>query len=269
MSDAVVFLAPPLVMCFILVGIHCYLGLHVLARGVIFVDLALAQVAALGTTVAFMLGHEHDDSTSYLISLLTTFVAAYFFSLANRFHKKVSLEAIIGITYAFSAACVVLLIDKMSHGAEHLKYAMVGQIMWVSWSDVIRTAVIYAVVAAIHFIFRKKLLENSLGTNHNTFWDFVFYALFGVVITSSVHVSGVLLVFSFLIVPSIMATLFFDSLKARLLFGWTLGFTLCSLGMYLSYKLDSPPGALLVVLFTVIPIITIIFFGLKGARASA
>lgn len=264
MSDAITLLAAPLVMCFVLVGIHCYLGLHVLARGVIFVDLALAQVAALGTTLAFLWGHEHDSSSSYIISLLATFFAAYFFSLANRFSKKISLEAIIGITYAFSAACVVLLIDKMSHGSEHLKYALVGQIMWVSWQDVSRTAIIYLVVSLVHFIFRQKFIENSFTKKDNPtpFWDFLFYALFGIVITSSVHVSGVLLVFSFLIVPSIMATLFFETMKARLFFGWVLGFTLCILGMYLSYRLDSPPGALLVVVFTVVPILTIFLKGI-------
>lgn len=257
MNTALQFLSAPLAMCLILVGIHCYLGLHVLARGVIFVDLALAQVAALGTTIAFLFGFEHDSFNSYLASLVATFFAAYFFSLANQFHKKISLEAMIGITYAFAAAIIILLIDKMSHGSEHLKYVLVGQIMWVSWEDVAKTAITYFFVSLVHFIFRKQLIANSFEQKNDHFWDFIFYALFGVVITSSVHVSGVLLVFSFLIVPSIMGTVFFQTLKARLLFGWALGFVLCTSGMYLSYKLDSPPGALIVVIFTAVPILTI------------
>lgn len=258
MLDAIYFLSAPLAMCLILVGIHCYLGLHVLARGVIFVDLALAQVAALGTTIAFMFSHEHDSSVSYLISLACTFLAAYFFSIADQFKKKVPLEAIIGVVYAFSSAVVVLLIDKMSHGAEHLKYALVGQLLWVTWPEVLKTFLIYLAVSVIHFIFREQFFKNSFEGKTSGFWDFLFYALFGVVITSSVHVSGVLLVFSFLIVPSVMATIFYQDTLKRLIFGWVLGFMLSCLGMALSFYFDLPSGAFIVVVFTSTPIIYII-----------
>lgn len=264
MQQALVFLSAPLVMCFILVGIHCYLGLHVLARGVIFVDLALAQVAALGTTIAFLFGYDHDHFNSYLISLTSTFLASYFFSLANQSNKKVSLEAIIGIVYAFSSAVVILLIDRMSHGAEHLKYALVGQLLWVTWPEVLKTLAIYTVVSIVHIVFREKFFESSLGKSNKAFWDFLFYALFGVVITSSVHVSGVLLVFSFLIVPAILGSMFFRSITSRLIFGWALGFVLCTLGMLLSYKWDLPSGAFIVVIFTLTPILTILFLRLKA-----
>ncbi len=261
--DAFLFLAAPLSMCLILVGIHCYLGLHVLARGVIFVDLALAQVAALGTTVAFLFGFEHDSTNSYLISLTSTFAAAYFFSLANQFHKKVPPEAIIGIVYAFSSAVVILLIDKMSHGAEHLKYALVGQLLWVSWHDVLKIFLIYLVVALVHFIFRKQFLKSSFSGTGDRHWDFIFYALFGVVITSSVHVSGVLLVFSFLIVPAVVASLFFQTITGRLIFGWSLGFLLSVLGMFLSYHWDMPAGAFIVVVFTALPILLVAGYPLR------
>ncbi len=246
-------------MCLILVGIHCYLGLHILARGVIFVDLALAQVAALGTTLAYLLGHDHADTAAYFISLGTTLIAALFFALSNRYKHKVSQEAIIGIMYAFASAAVVLTVDKMSHGAEHIKYALVGQLLWVTWGEVGRVFLIYSGVSLIHFACRKQLMAVSFGKKASWFWDFVFYALFGVIITSSVHVAGVLLVFAFLIVPSLLGQTFFSSTKARLIFGWSVGFILCFIGMILSYALDMPAGALIVVLFTMMPLFLILF----------
>lgn len=255
--EVINFLAAPFVMCLILVGIHCYLGLHVLARGVIFVDLALAQVAALGTTAALLYGFDHHDRESYFISLGFTLVAASFFAFANRAREKISQEAIIGIVYAFSSAAVVLLVDRLAHGAEHLKYALVGQLLWVTWEDVARVVGIYAGVSLIHYIFRKQFISHSFERKKSWFWDFLFYALFGVVITSSVHLAGVLLVFAFLIVPSIVSSFFYQSLRGRLVFGWLLGFVLCSAGMYFSYIWDLPSGAAIVVGFTVVPILLV------------
>lgn len=256
--DAVQFLAAPFAMCLLLVGIHCYLGLHVLARGVVFVDLSLAQVASFGATLALLIDPEHHSQIGYFISLGATLLAAAVFAFARRFEKQISQEALIGITYAFASAAVVLVVDRLAHGAEHLKEALVGQILWVAWPEVIRTALIYFAVGVIHWVFRKKFIRASFEhTAADWFWDFVFYALFGVVITSSTSIAGVLLVFSFLIVPSVMSTLFYTTLKARLIFGWISGALVSLLGMWLSYRLDLPVGAVLVVLFTSIPILTV------------
>ena len=245
-------------MCFILVGIHCYLGLHVLARGVIFVDLALAQVAAFGSVLAFLFGFEHSDEKTYFISLAGTIIASLFLTIANRYRERFSQEALIGILYACASASIILLVDKMSHGAEHIKYALVGQLLWVTWIDVLKVTVIYTIVSVVHVIFRKQLLDNSFGRNFHWKWDFLFYALFGVVITSSVHVAGVLLVFSFLIVPAILSSLFCKGILQRLLFGWAVGFFLSILGMSLSYWLDLPAGALIVIVFTLLPILLVL-----------
>lgn len=257
--DAIHFLAAPFVMCLLLVGIHCYLGLHVLARGVVFVDLSLAQVASFGASLALLLNPEdHHSPMSYVISLTMTFIAAGIFSFARKFEKQISQEALIGITYAFASAAVVLVVDRLAHGAEHLKEALVGELLWVSWGDVLRTFIIYSVVAALHWKFRKRFLRASFEHEQNHgFWDFLFYALFGVVITSSTSIAGVLLVFSFLIVPSVMSTLFFKKISHRLAFGWISGAIVSFIGMWLSYVLDLPVGALLVVLFTLIPILTL------------
>ena len=260
MADALLFLAAPTVMCFILAGIHCYLGLHVLARGVIFVDLSLAQIAALGATVALLFGFDHDSAGAYFFALGSTFVAASLFALARKQERQFSQEAIIGIVYAFGSAAVVLLVDRLAHGAEHIKELLVGQILWVTWPGVARTAAIYAAVGAVHFLFRRPLIAASFGGEggHDTKWDFLFYALFGVVITSSVKIVGVLQVFAYLIVPSIVSTQFFRTIRGRLLFGWGLGIVLSVLGMGLSYTLDYPSGAFIVVLFASVPIVMLL-----------
>jgi len=259
--DVFIFFLPPFFMCLILVGIHCYMGLHVLKRGVIFVDLSLAQVAGLGTTVALLFNIEHHSTGSYFISLGHTFAVAILFAWARGVEKKISQEVLIGIVYALSSALVILVVNNLSHGAEHIKEILVGRILWVSWDDVIHTALIYFAVASVHYIFRKELIAVSFGRSikKRAFWDFLFFALFGVVITSSVGVAGILLVFSFLIVPALVSTFFRDTIKGQLVFGWIFGFFVCILGMVLSYKLDLPGGAVLVVCFTIIPIMLLPF----------
>lgn len=258
MNDIIMFMAAPTVMLLILALAHCYLGLHVLARGVIFVDLSLAQVASLGAICGLLLIPDGSPQIHYFVSLGSTFLAASLFALARRYEHRISQEAIIGIVYAFASAAVVLVLDRLTHGAEHLKEALVGQILLVTWEDVIKTFAIYAVVGFIHFIFRKQLWMASTSSHASWFWDFIFYALFGVIIASSTHIAGVLLVFSLLIVPSVMSTLVFNTLKSRLIFGWLLSSVLSVVGMILSYKLDVPVGAMVVVLFTSAPVLTLL-----------
>ena len=267
MNDILLFLSAPFCMCLILVGMHCYLGIHVLARGVIFIDLALAQVAAFGSIVAYALGFHHGTAIDYLVSLGFTLLAALFLSLANQHKEKFSQEAIIGVVYALTSAASVLLLDQLSHGSEHLKYSLIGQLLWVNWTEVYKVMGIYSLVACIHYWLRIPLLKNSYGSNRKWLWDFVFYALFGIIITSSVQVAGILLVFSFLIVPAMISCFFFSQLYQRLLFGWALGFILSIAGMLLSYHFDKPAGALIVVLFTLTPIVLILGLEIKKRMA--
>lgn len=266
--DAVRFLSAPFAMCLILAGIHCYLGLHVLARGVIFVDLSLAQVAAFGATLAVLWGFDHHSGMAYFISLASTFVAAAIFALARRHERRFSQEAIIGIVYALASAAVVLTVDKIAHGAEHIKDVLVGQVLWVTWEDVVKTSLIYGAVSIVHYVFRRQLLGVSFGNHRGPTgrWDFLFYALFGVVITSSVSVAGVLQVFAYLIVPAVVGTLFFKTVRARLLFGWALGFVLSFVGLLLSYYWDLPAGAFIVVCFATIPVALLIASPLISGR---
>lgn len=259
------FLLPPFIMCILLVGIHCYLGIHVLARGVIFVDLALAQTAAFGAALALVFGFDHHDLMTYFISLGSTLFVAAFLAYTNRFRFQISQEAIIGIIYALMSATVILLIDRLSHGSEHLKQTLVGHLLWVTWPDVIKVAVIYTIVGGVHYWFRKHFITASFQGGASAIWDFLFYALFGLVITSSVQYAGILLVFSFLIVPSLVSSLFTSNLKNRLFIGWGFGILFSFLGMIISYFADLPSGAVIVTTFTLVPLIGLLFWKKRGA----
>lgn len=258
--DVLQFLSLPFLMCIILAGIHCYLGFHVLTRGVIFVDLSLAQVAAFGTTLALLLGFEPTDTATYFISLACTFCAAGLFARARSLESKIPQEAIIGITYALGSAGIVLVLNGISHGSEQIKNLLVGQVLWVQWPDILKVAIVYSSVALIHMVWRRQFLAASEGTlgARQGFWDFAFYALFGVVITSSVNIAGVLQVFAYLIVPSVVANIWFKKLSHKLAFGWSMGFILSAAGMLWSYLADIPSGAAIVACFTVIPLVLIL-----------
>jgi zinc/manganese transport system permease protein len=260
MSDLISFLAWPFLAGLILTGIHAYLGVHVVERGVIFVDLSLAQIAALGTTMAFLAGYELHSTTTYFWSLGFTIVGAAIFAM-TRVHRETRIpqEAIIGIVYAVSAAAAILAMSKAPEGTEHLKDMLVGNILSVSPKTVMTTAGLYALVGVFHFIFRRKFLAISVGAHTNEaesipnlkFWDFLFYTSFGFVVTSSVGIAGVLLVFSYLIVPSVAAMLFTHSIGKRLAIGWTMGAVVTAAGILASYFLDLPTGATIVCTFGV------------------
>jgi zinc/manganese transport system permease protein len=253
------FLAAPFAASLILTGIHAYLGVHVVERGVIFVDLSLAQIAALGATIAILLPMSNGDPHApmvYWISLLFTFMGALVFALVKPKDKRIPQEAIIGICYAVASAAAILAMSKATSESEHLKDMLVGNILAVSWPEVTKTALLYGAVGAFHYIFRRRFLEISRAHRHGhdhsnapRFWDFLFYASFGFVVTSSVSIAGVLLVFCYLIVPSVASMLYADSIGTRLAIGWTMGTVVSALGVYLSLRLDLPTGATIVCTF--------------------
>jgi len=250
-------LLPAFVASLILTGIHAYLGVHVVERGVIFVDLSLAQIAALGTTVAYLAGYDLHATGAYLFSLGFTFLGAAIFAV-TRVHRKTRIpqEAIIGIVYVVSAAVAILLMSKATQETEHLKEMLVGNILSVTWPELFKTAVLYSLVGVFHYIFRGRFLLISMneaeaerrGWNVR-FWDFLFYVSFGFVVTSSVAIAGVLLVFCFLIVPSVAAMLFAERLGPRLAIGWTMGTLVSAAGVSFSFLLDLPTGATIVATF--------------------
>ena len=246
----------PFLACLVLAGIHAYLGLHVLARGVIFVDLALAQVAALGMTVALLAGHAPDSDAAYAWALVFTVIGAAVFALTRRSPgddagATVPQEAIIGIVYAVAAALTVLVLDRVAQGGEQIKQLLVGSILGVTRSDVLRLAVLYAVVGAIHWLCRRPLLALSFGgeVRGARGWDFLFYLTFGLVVTSSVRIAGVLLVFSYLIVPAVIGAWLAPTIAARLTLGWTIGLVVSAASLAVSFAADLPTGATVVASF--------------------
>ncbi len=239
-----------------LTGIHVYLGLHVVTRGVIFVDLALAQVAALGSAVGIIMGLDHDSYTSYFLALTFTFFGAAFFAYVRSSDQKIPQEAIIGITYVVCAASMILLFSKSAEGSEHLNHLLVGSILFVTPDKIGFTALLYGAIGLFHWKCREQFFQASQSHLRTTtldgsvrFWDFLFYVTFGFVVTSSVKIAGVLLVFSFLIIPTVGALLFQDTIRGRLIFGWTFGMIGSLLGMFVSITLDVPTGAAIVVSF--------------------
>jgi zinc/manganese transport system permease protein len=253
------FLAAPFVASLILTGIHAYLGVHVVERGVIFVDLSLAQIAALGGTIALLLPISGGDAHApavYWVSLAFTFVGAFVFSTIRSRHARIPQEAIIGICYAVASAAAILAMSKATSESEHLKDMLVGNILAVSWPEVVKTAALYGAIGLFHFIFRRQFLSISMDPRAAEasglsirLWDFLFYASFGFVVTSSVAIAGVLLVFCYLIVPSVAAMLYADSVGKRLAIGWSMGTLVSALGVYLSVLLDLPTGATIVCTF--------------------
>ena len=256
------FLLPPFIASLILTGIHAYLGVHVVERGVIFVDLALAQIAALGTTIAVLYGIEPHSQTAYIISLIFTFIGAAVFSTVRGRRARIPQEAVIGICYAVASAAAILAMSKSVEQTEHLKEMLVGNILTVSWWEVEKTALLYGAIGLFHYIFRRKFLVISMDPEaaeaqgiSTRFWDFVFYASFGFVVTSSVAIAGVLLVFCYLIVPSVGAMLYAENIGTRLAIGWTMGTLVSALGVYLSLQIDLPTGATIVCTFAIVLIL--------------
>jgi zinc/manganese transport system permease protein len=272
------FLAAPFVASLIIAGIHAYLGVHVVERGVIFVDLSLAQIAALGSAIALLLPIDADPHGAlvYWISVGSTLVGAAIFSTIRGRRARIPQEAIIGIAYAVASAGTILAMSKATAESEHLKDMLVGNILAVSWPEVGITAALYAVIGIFHFVFRKKFLEISM--NHDRaemnvrqvrLWDFLFYASFGFVVTRSVSIAGVLLVFCYLIVPSVAAILYSEHIGRRLAIGWTMGTVVSALGIYLSVKLDLPTGATMVCTFGLVLILMALVRPLIVRRAAA
>lgn len=277
--DVFQFLLAPFVATMVIAGIHAYLGIHVVERGVIFVDLSLAQIAAFGATIAILMpwsGGDPHSSSVYWTSLVFTFIGAAIFATIRSRHARIPQEAIIGISYAVASAATILALSKSSSEGEHLKDMLVGNLLSVSWTEVWQTALLYLFIGAFHFAFRKRFLAISMNADaveatgvSLRLWDFLFYASFGFVVTRSVALAGVLLVFCYLIVPSVAAMLYAEKIGPRLAIGWTMGAVVSALGVWLSLQLDLPTGATIVVTFGVVLILMALVRPLFPRRAAA
>lgn len=256
----------PFLACLILTGIHAYIGYHVIERGVIFVDLALAQIAAFGATVAFLIGFSLHSNQSYFCSLLFTLLGAILLAFTRQKKQIVPQEALIGMVYVVAAASAIIILSFAPEGGEELKTLLVGHLLFVDSFEIAKIAVLYSLVGIIHYIFRKQFFlisgnpkqAETSGLNIR-FWDFLFYATFGVIVTSSVEMAGVLLVFSFLMAPSLCAMYLAKNLRARLGIAWGFGLLASCLGMFASYFLDLPTGAAVVCVFGLLLLLVLLY----------
>ena len=254
MSEAFLIMLWPLIACLVLPGILIYYGLHIIKREIIFVDLALAQIAALGTCVSILLHHDSHDWQTFAWSAAFTLVGAAIFTLTRPRERNVPQEALIGIVYVVAAAAGLLLLSRSPEGNEELRKTLVGDVLLVRPPEIAIAGGVFALVGLVHYLCRRPFL--ALSFDHGRacaaglkvwWWDFLFYALFGVVVTIIVHLFGVLLTFSFLIIPAVCANLLVRTLVAQLAVGWVIAALASGVGMVASYQLDLPTGAALVV----------------------
>ena len=261
----------PLAAGVVLTGIHAYFGLHVLARGIVFVDLSLAQVAALGITIAILAGHTVDSQAAYWYALAFSFSGAVLFAVSRRYEQAIQQEVVIGIVYAVCAALGVLALDRAPQGAEHIKQILIGSILTVSADQVAHLAVLYAAMGFVHWMLRRPLIQASFHpeppSSTRFIWDVVFYGSFAMVVTSSVRIAGVLLVFSYLIVPAAIATLLTKGIRPRLLLAWVLGVVITAAGLAASWAWDLPTGPAIVAAFGAAIALTGVLFGLRVLSA--
>jgi zinc/manganese transport system permease protein len=243
--EALNFLLYPFLGCVLLILIHAYFGIHILERGIIFVDLAMAQFIALGIAMAFLLGHE-DAMHRTVYAILFAILGASILSMARRIKQIVNMEAFIGVLYIFSLAASILILDHTPHGLEEFKTILNGNILWLTPSDILKAFILYAVIGLLHFVFRKKFFELSSGNGNGIFWEFLFFLSFAFVLVSSVQLAGILQVFSFLVIPALIGRLYTRDPVKILVGGWGIGLAASMLGITLSFKWDLPTAPLIV-----------------------
>jgi len=271
MLEALQILFPAFLICVLMAVTHTYLGLHVLARGIIFVDLALAQVAALGISVAFLMGQEAHGDEAQLYAFVATLSIAFAFAKLRNIPSKVAREVTIGIVYVVATALSIVILSQSSQGMEELKSIFNGSILWTSWREIGIIAVEYLFLIGLHAYFRQRFYQLSFSESKSEtdsistkpspgfFWEFLFFATFALTITLAVNVAGVLLVFAFLIIPAFSASLLVDGFVKQLLFGIGLSILGSMAGLFVAYQFDLPVGATIVSVLGLLPLLSAIF----------
>ncbi|MGZ4965477.1 MAG: metal ABC transporter permease [Limisphaerales bacterium] len=273
MNEALEVMKWPIIACLLLPGLLVYLGLHIVRREIIFVDLALAQVAALGSALGILQHFEPLSWQNYSLSLGFTLVGAAIFTLTRTQSHRVPQEALIGIVYVVAAAAGILLLSNNAEGNEELRRSLIGDVLLVSPNQILRTFGLYVALAIVHFIFRKQFFAISFEPDRAAasgmsihWWDFLFYAIFGWVVTSFVQIGGVLLVFSYLIIPAVCANFLARRLGILLAIGWGIATVGSVVGLYSSYRFDLPTGAAIVCVLGACLVICMTYAGLRRRK---
>lgn len=262
--DTISFLAPPLTASIILVGILSYFGNHILTRGVIFVDIAVAQVAALGTMIGILLGASEGSFASSAVSLIFTLLVVSVFAISKFQHKELSQEVIIGIIYCMALALAYLLIDRVPGGSNFVQKTFTGAILWVTWSDILHISILFFIVGLIQFFLLKKTIMISegrgkeLGSTSHKFIDIIFYISFGFIVVQAVKIGGIFVVFMFLIGPAATAVLLSSKWFMRFLLSFVIGILASIIGILVSYNYNFPNGPTIVCLLGIFLVLTAI-----------
>ena len=271
--DAWMILLPAFALCALMIATHTYLGLHVLARGIIFVDLALAQVAALGVSVAFMLGWDVHGAQAQFVALGATLLAAVVLAKLRAIPDKTAREVIIGCMYVVATAVAIVILSRSSQGMEELKSMFSGNILWVRWEEVGLLALVYAVLTLLHAVYFRRfkaLSFTEVNERKSSFrWELLFFVSFAVVITLAVNLAGVLMVFAFLIIPAFTASLLVNSFGARLALGGALAMLGSIAGLWLSFSEDLPAGPVIVAVLGGLPLLAGAALWLRRATQSS
>jgi len=249
-STIIQVLGLPFLACLVIAAILSYLGIHVLKREVIFIDIAMAQIASVGAFAAHFAFKAHEDSAvSYLIAFGSTLVAAAFYSFVRKKVDQIPLEAVIGVTYAIATAATLFIVGVAPGGHVHVQQMLAGSILWTAWTDILTCALAFSLVGFCFYIIRKPI--NEISENYEkasmeginvVWWDFLFYALLGIVITLAVRIAGVVVVFCFLIIPATISALLASGWVYRLALGWMSGVLASAFGLLFSYFLDFSVG---------------------------
>ena len=244
MIDNLLFLAAPITVSIILAGILSYFGNHILSRGIIFIDIAVAQIAALGTMIGLLLGFAEESGSVKMISYIFTIAVISVFALTKFKKQVISQEAIIGIFYFLALGIAMRLAEKIPGGSNFISKTITGNLLWVTWKSVLSCLIMIVGIGIIHVIFRRQFIKISDSKNGLPYslwktraYELLFYITFSMVIVKAVPIGGVFFVFTLLIAPASAATLFTDSWKKRLIWSWIIGLTVAVAGMYLSYTM--------------------------------
>ncbi|NQU85887.1 MAG: metal ABC transporter permease [Mariniphaga sp.] len=281
------FMFIPFTACILLISSNVYFGIHVLKREIIFIDIALAQIAALGGTIAMVIsditsdshaGHDHgeDSVSSFIFSVLFCTIAAFIFSLLKSKKIKIPLEALIGIAYAVATTAAVIILDKSAGSDVHIHDMLTGALLWVGWDQVVKLAIVVGLVGLFHVIFRKKFFKLSdnyhkteTGLKNKGLWDFLFYFSFGIVIVQAVSVGGIITVFAFLIIPASISALYATQWYSRIFIGLGIGAVVTLLGLYFSWELDVPCSPVIIMFLGVVLLISLLYKKLLKPKTEA
>jgi len=262
MNDFITFMAAPALGCLVMSCLFTFFGIHVLKRGIVFIDLSMAQLAALGTTLAFALGMDDDSTGAVLLSLGAVMAGAIFLTLVRTLKPRISQEAIIGIVYVVAASLAVIVADTSPRAAEHIQHTLNGSILWISWSGVLKLAAAFALLAIPLRMTRRRLatysdkpMDQESFTREWALWDFIFYVTLGLAIAVCIQTAGIFLIFTLLIIPAACGIQWFDTLSRQLWMGIVLGVLGSWMGLGLSYSLDFPTGPAIVCTFGILFIV--------------